>query len=621
MASVVRWSSAVAILVVGVDACGHAGRDESTDVASLAQHRSPAGTSPAGLSDAPPAASGAAGAAGSPGDPATEPLPGPPLTPDDFAAGEGGIVVVSVVHADRERHAISPLIYGMNSAPPGVIPQRVLAGVTFLRRGGDRCNAYNWETNVSNGALKGGYANDAYLARDLASPNAPGELDRELIASDIAGGRGTLVPFVLNGYVAGQIASEIPFTTPGWNIDQYFRKVELSKPTPFAATPDLTDGVVYTDEQLDFLRRQFPGDIYGPGPTQVMVGSDNEPDLYAFNFPMLQRGSGAPLSWGGTEVGTALTGAEFTQRFLTFARRVKLLAPKAAIVGPDHYHYDGFTTFHNMEGQYSDAGRWYMDDFLATVRAASDELGARLLDTWDFHWYPQRVFDGTFAWALDAAARPMTSDEITAVVQGPRSYWDPDYDEHSWITDDHLHAPAKILVRLQERIAAGYPGTGLGVTEYFPGGCSHVSSGLAVADSLGVFGKVGIQVAAMWPHTCDLTFAFGGFSLLRNADGAGLRFGATSVAVDHPEKAESSVYAATDGASRVTVLVVNKTDAPRSFGLRIYHPAKLHDVAVYRIDAAHPIPALAEQAPLTKLNAYAYAAPPMSAALLVFRAE
>ena len=64
----------------------------------------------------------------------------------------------------------------MNSAAPGVIPPDVLAGVTFVRRGGDRCNAYNWETNASNGALKGNYANDMYLARYLAQPNAPGEL-------------------------------------------------------------------------------------------------------------------------------------------------------------------------------------------------------------------------------------------------------------------------------------------------------------------------------------------------------------------------------------------------------------------------------------------------------------
>jgi len=538
--------------------------------------------------------------------------------PDAFAPGD--VDVVSVIRTDQQRHPISPLIYGMNSAPPGAIPPDVLAGITFVRRGGDRSNAYNWETNASNGALKGNYANDMYLAKDLAQPNPPGELDRVMIAEDLAAGRGSMVPFVLNGYVAGAPASNIPFETPGWAIDQYFRRVELVKPTPFSLTPDLDDGVVYTDEHLDFLRRKFPGDIFAPGPTQVMVGSDNEPDLYAFNFPMLQRGSGKPLYVDGVQVGNALTPAEFTARYVTFAKRVIELEPNATIVGPDHYHFDGWTMFNQLSASYSDAGRWYMDDFLATVRAESVAFGARLLHTWDFHWYPQHVYGGTFAWALDHAERAMTPDEIEGVLQGPRSYWDPDYDEHSWITDDHLHAPAFILKRLQDRIAVGYPGTELGVTEYFPGGCAHVSSGLGVADTLGVFGRTGVHLAAMWPHTCDLRFAFGGFLLLRNADGAGMRFDGTSVAVEHPEKAESSVYASSDAPARVTVLVVNKTYAPRRFGLRMFHPA-LAEVEVHRIDASHPTPVLAEHLPLSKRNAYAYTAPPMSAALLVFRAQ
>lgn len=554
--------------------------------------------------------------------PADAPLsparPAPPLVPDDFAPGE--VDVVSIVRTDRDRRAISPLIYGVNQAPPGTIPGEVLAGVTFVRRGGDRSNAYNWETNVSNGAAKGGYANDTYLARFLAKPSAPGELDRALVEEDLAAGRGTMIPFVLNGYVAGPVASNIPFTSPGWSVSQHFRRVELVKPGPFAIRPDPDDGVVYTDEHIDFLRRQFPGDIYAPGPTQVMIGSDNEPDLYAFNFPMLQRGAGRALYMDGVKVGNALTPAEFTQRYLAFARRVREIAPNAKIVGPDHYHYDGWTAFNQIDTGYEDAGRWYMDDFLAAVRAASEAAGKRLLDTWDFHWYPQRLFSGTYAWALDDAKRKMTAEEIEAVVQGPRSYWDHGYDEHSWITDDHLGGPAFIVERLLARVAAGYPGTTLGVTEYFPGGCAHVSSALAVADTLGVFGRMGVHVAAMWPHECDLRFAFGGFLLLRNADGNGLRFDATSVGVDHPEKAESSIYAASDGPSRVTVLVVNKTDAPRRFGIRAFHQA-LADVEVRRVDASHATPVLAERGSLSKRNAYVYTAPPKSAALLVFRAK
>jgi hypothetical protein len=272
--------------------------------------------------------------------------------------------------------------------------------------------------------------------------------------------------------------------------------------------------------------------------------------------------------------------------------------------------------------QYSSTGdgHWYMDDFLAAVKTAGEATNQRLLDTWDFHWYPQPKKDGTFVWALDDSVRPLTSDEIDAIIQGPRSYWDHDYDEGSWITRDHLMAPTWIIERLQQRIAADYPGTHLGVSEYFPGGCAHISSGLAVADSLGVFARMGVHLAALWPTCSSLEFAYGALELLRNADGKGTRFADTVVRVEHPEKVESSLYAGSDDAKRVTVLVVNKTNANRRMGLRFFHDAKLTNVDVFRIDAAHSDPYPAEHDALTKKNAFAYVAPPMSAAMLVFSA-
>lgn len=575
---------------------------------------------PAGTSAGTPAGSALPGSPGEP--PSESPLDPRETTivnPAEFGPGE--VDVASSIRTEGERRPISPLIYGMNSMRAEVEDAEAMAGVTFVRRGGDRGNTYNWETNVSTGSIETGVASDLFLAEELASPNAPGELDRVLIAKNRAAGRGTMVPFVMNDYVAGPVASTIPYTTPGWNISEYFQRVELVKPTAFSSTPDLSDGVVYTDEHLHFLKSRFVPDIFAPGPLQVMVGTDNEPDIYDYNYPMLQRGGGAPLDApDGTRVGHRVTGPEFTAKFLKFVRRVKQLAPTAPIVGPDHYHYDGWTSWHASMNEYSDFGRWYMDDFLATVRAESEAAGVRLLDTWDFHWYPQRLFAGTYTWALDHAKRPMTEEEIDAVVQGPRSYWDPDYDERSWITVDHLLGPAYVVKRLQERIAIGYPGTKLGVTEYFPGGCGHISSGLATADTLGVFARMGVHMAAMWPHTCDLRFAFGAFKLLRNADGKGLKFASTSVRVDHPEKAESSVHAATDDRDRVTtVLVVNKTKQSRRFGIRIFGSPSLGSVDVHLIDADHPSPLLADRQTLTRDNAYAYAAPSMSAALLVFR--
>ncbi len=552
---------------------------------------------------------------------ATPPVGG---EPDTFAAGE--VDVVSVIKTADERKPISPWIYGINGTNAAPAPSDVMSCFTYVRRGGDRSNTLNWENNLSNGSRNNGFVSDAYLAQGLANPSAPGELDRTLIATDRAAGRGTLVPFVLNDYVVRRVGANIPYTQPGWDKHYWFDKVELVKPAAAGAltlTPDLDDGFAYTDEHLYFLQQSLGGaDIYAPGPTQVFVGTDNEPDLYGENYPMLQEGSGETLYYNGAAVGTLMTGNDFTTRFLTFAKRVKQLSPSAAIVGPGHYAFDGWTSWRaTMIPPYGNGAnsKWQMEDFLAAVKTESQSVGQRLLETWDMHWYPQRVFNGVYTHYLDDSTRSMSAAEVDAVLQGPRSYWDAEYDEQSWITRDHLHAPANMLNRLQTRIDANYPGTKLGVTEYFPGGRGHIASGLATVDSLGVFGRMGVGMAAMWAHPGQVQYAFGGVKLLRNASGTGVRFGDTSVKVEHPEKAQSSVYAASDVADVVTVLVVNKTNAVRRFGVRAFHAAQLGRVDAYRIDAAHANPTLAFQDTLSKNNAYAYAAPAWSATLLVFR--
>lgn len=556
--------------------------------------------------------------------PALESTDTPPVggDPDTFAAGE--VDVVSIIRTAENRKAISPLIYGINGFANDSLPADVLASVTLVRRGGDRGNSYNWETNVSNGSHNNGFVNDMNLASGVANPNAPAAQDLTLLASHRPAGRAVMVPFVLQDWVSGPAGNIGAYDQAGWNRAQYFRRVGFTKPTAYSATPDLNDGMVYPDEHLDYMMKKYPGvDITAPTtPGQLLVGIDNEPDLYHYNFPMLQSGTGEPiLASNGRQIGTRVTGAEFTQRVVQFARRVKQIAPQSHIVGPSHYHFDGWTMWHQLTSPvWSTNGRWYMDDFLADMKAASETSGVRLLDTWDFHWYPQGMSNGTYVWNLDHAARALTQAEIDQIVQGPRSYWDTTYNENSWITSN-LGGPAYVINRLLPRIATGYPGTNLGVSEYFTGGRNHVSSAVATADTLGVFARMGVKLAAMWPvgSVSSRSFAYGALKLMRNANGAGLRYAETDVKVEHPEIVPSSVYAASDTADRVTVLVVNKSNATRRFGLRAFNTQRLTQVDAYRVDSTHATPFLASSEAVTKNNAYAYSAPAMSATMLVFR--
>ena len=45
-------------------------------------------------------------------------------------------------------------------------------------------------------------------------------------------------------------------------------------------------------------------------------------------------------------------------------------------------------------------------------------------------------------------------------MQAPRSLWDPTFQEDSWIANDVLQGPVRLIPWLKERIDANYPGTG-----------------------------------------------------------------------------------------------------------------------------------------------------------------
>ena len=245
-----------------------------------------------------------------------------------------------------------------------------------------------------------------------------------------------MVPFVLNDWVSGPVASNIPYATAGWNKAAYFNRVGLVKPTAFATHA--------RSQRRHGLHGRAHGLHEGPvrdrhlrvsaGASRVLVGIDNEPDLYHCNFPMLQEGSRRRHHDAERRhhVGKRVTAEEFTQRTITFASAREAPSRRTrTIVGPSHYHFDGFTTWHELENaqfRRTATGTWMTSSPPSRRRAT--RTGVRLLDTWDFHWYPQRVSStGRTSRRLDNSVRTMTAAEIDAVVQGPRSYWDPTYDE------------------------------------------------------------------------------------------------------------------------------------------------------------------------------------------------
>ena len=99
--------------------------------------------------------------------------------------------------------------------------------------------------------------------------------------------------------------------------------------------------------------------------------------------------------------------------------------------------------------------------------------------------------------------------------------------------------------------------------EYNWGGQEHINGALAQVDLLGIFGREGLDMAALWgpPDPVKQFPGLAAFLLYRNYDGAGSAFGRHQPDFGRAETRRSSPFMeefrSSDGS--VTIMVVNKT--------------------------------------------------------------
>jgi hypothetical protein len=440
------------------------------------------------------------------------------------------------------RQPISPYVYGHNQADWSGRHR----GLRLGRLGGNRWTAYNWETNASNAGSDFRHQNDSFLG----GGDVPGEAVRPHVAAARAAGAGMVVTVPMAGYVSadkrgdGDVAA-----TPGW-LEARFHESRPQSPGRLRSPPDTSDRVVYQDEFVAWAEATFPRGAGAP----IFYSLDNEPDLWAATHARIRPAG--PVTY-----------AEMVERTTDWARAIKSVAPEALVFGPVSYGWQGFVRLQNAPDA---RGRDFLDVYLAEMAAAGRRFGRPLVDVLDVHWYPEARGGGvrvTEASGADAVA--------AARVQAPRSLWDPSFVETSWISQDAGIGAIRLLPRLREKIAAHAPGTRLAVTEYNYGGGAHISGGLAQADVLGILGREGVFAAAFWSLASAEPFADAAFAAYCNFDGAGGRFGDTSVAARTSDLANVSVYASTSGEDRVVVVAINKNAGAATAELAVAHPADL----------------------------------------------
>ena len=510
------------------------------------------------------------------------PPPGGLITPGDPGVSDVRITIVST----QGVHAISPWIYRTNGATNLSANKQ-----TVVRMGGNRWTAYNWENNASNAGSDWCFQNDGFLS----GSNTPGAAVTAQIDQAQNAGALAIVTIPIIDYVAADKNGGCDVRNSGANyLQTRFKANKHTKPSALSITPNAADADVYEDEYVNWLRLTQPEG-------GIVFSLDNEPDLWSATHEAVHP---SPVTY-----------AELVSRNTNYATAIKRAWPEAKVLGPANYGFFGTETLQGAPD--AGANGNFLDYYLTQMKNADTAAGKRLVDLLDLHWYPEATGGGTRITGASTAAAV-----VAARVQAPRSLWDHTYTENSWITTDYGYGPLNMINRTKARITSKYPGTGLAFTEWNYGGGDHISGAVASADVLGIFGREDVSLATMWPLNGNDSYTYAAFRAFRNYDGAGARFGNTSIGALSSDNAVASSYASIDSSdpNRVVAVLVNKATTAKKAGVTVSHTMALTVADAYTITAAGGANvAGAGTHTAVAGNAFNYTMPAMSVTVLVFK--
>ena len=478
---------------------------------------------------------------------ASNPSPGDPVA----RVARGPRLVVDV---SKGRHRISPLIYGVNFAQRGFAKD---VDLPVDRWGGNSTDTYNWQVRGSNHAADWYFTNFADCWSDAFDYCQRGQ-DYSAADAQVQQDRSTHTATLLTLPLLGWVANAVSYTgshpcsypaayNPQDDHDPYHASCGNGRRNGQWLTADPTTagvqvGPSFSAQWINALKGRY-GDAQHGGVSIYALG--NEPNLWDSTHHDFHP---QPTTYD-----------ELWTKSRDLAAAVKDADPGAATLGPaewgwpnyfcsaaDHIDQGCFPTSPDRAAHGgTDLSSWYLQQF----STYQQQTGRRLLDYFDVHYYPQ----GQYSPATDVT----------------RSLWDPSYTDPSWID-----ARIALLPRMRAWVRDSYPGTKLGISEYNLG--LGVTSdprlqNVIEADTLGIFGREGLDLATFWPDGSSGVPAQA-FRIFRNYDGRHHGFGDLGVSATSSAQRTMSVYAARTGKrGPLTIVVVNKTGAPLRTAVKLKH--------------------------------------------------
>lgn len=499
-----------------------------------------------------------------------------------FARAQNPSVTVEIdFHAGRR--PIDPRIYGVAGASTRALRD---LNVPLNRYGGNNASRYNWHQNADNRGA------DWYFESIPERSATAGERGDSFFQRTRAAGAEPMLTVPLIGWIArvGPNRSKLC----SFSIAKYGAQTG----NDWQWFPDAGNGIRASDGQP--ITGNDPNDANVPNSPRYqqrwvrhLVTRWGKASAGGVRWYVLDN---EPSIWHSTHRDVWPVGATMEQvrdRILEFAGRIKDVDPSALTAGPEEWGWSGFF-FSGYDQQWGSLNGWsnlpdrtahggwdYLPWLLDQLRRHHQATGRRLLDAFTVHWYPQ---GGEFS-SNTSTAMQLRRNRST------RSLWDPTYRDETWINDY-----VRLIPRLKGWVAAHYPGTQVGITEYNWGAEGHINGATAQADVLGIFGREGLDLAARWTTPGASTPTYKAIRMYRNYDGRGSTFGNTSVRCSVPDPDSLSAYAAERGADgALTVMVVSKVlsgDTPVTLSLASYASAGVSQV--WQLTSANKIVRLAD---------------------------
>ncbi len=537
------------------------------------------------------------------------------------------------VDALKNRHAISPLIYGVNF--PSSISVVKAVNATLVRWGGDASTRYNWANYDQNSA------NDWYFTNGTFNALGTNGMDSVQYVKDVVQtGADALMTIPMNiangtcagGASCGWVAKDStsysfsikkygaqckvnPYNSDAGNgIEASDCKTPITGNNPTDANVELLDspggsdpaGTVYRNQWVTALATAF-------GSSPHFYQMDNEPDI-----------------WNGTHRDVhpnPVTYSELADDFLATGSVVQSNDAQAVILGPisccwaEYWNSTAGSSDKQAHGNL-DYWPWWLNHIYWTDQVN----GTQSLKVFDFHAYPELT--------APSAPSPTFDAQVLRATQG---WWNPNYVSEAWIGTVNVTSMQPLgtvearLLRARAIVNSIDPSVLLGLSEwnFALTNTDLVPAALTDADAWGLLGAYNFYEAAHWPATYAPTgssLVFPSYQILnlyRNFDGKGGSFASISVAATNSaDPGLFSSFAAVDpNGKRMTIMLVNKSPSMivnASLNLKNFQASSAEAYMVQ--GAAGSVTALTSIA-ASSVNTSQITLPPYSATMVVLAGQ